>query len=281
MSWHYPKRTKKSAAGGIRLHKSAAPEEAGWGQRFVAAVAGFTPAKALERGLRYARSGQVLSVHVDQGFAAVEVQGSRALPYKVEIGLSMFTRKQWLRVADALLRKAFLTAKLLAGEMPPGIADAFSGAGAPLLPADAAEVSFDCSCPEVQVPCKHVAAAYHILGQEIDRNPFLLLEMRGLSRAQLLAEIQTRRSTGGGKTPFAPAPERPATTSLAARLNDFFQAPRGRALAWPAEPDDLGSRLKPGGRIQEMGSPPFWQSDNSFEEVLTRIYQAVRKRTLG
>jgi len=248
-------------------------------------VAHFCHPKRLERGLRYARSGPVLSIHVDQGFAAAAVQGSRAQPYKVEIGLPMFTRKQWMRVADALLKKAFLTAKLLAGDMPGELERIFEEAGAPLFPASQSDISSDCSCPDAENPCKHVAAAFYILGQEIDRDPFLLMEMRGLNRTQLLAEIQTRRGAGGKipkKTILAsPAFERPAQTRLSGCLNDFFQSPKDHPLPWPVDPGPLEHLLKPGGRIHEMGTPPFWQGDNDFEAVLTRVYQAVRRRALG
>jgi len=285
VSWYQPKRGAKSAAGGLKLYKTADKADAGWGGLFMDSVSGFLPKKQLERGLRYAKSGQVLSVQVDQGFAGADVQGTRARPYKVEIGLPMFTHKQWMRVVDALLKKAFYTAKLLAGDMPREIGPIFAGAGAPLVPTSQADFSSDCSCTDLESPCKHVVAACYLLAQEIDRDPFLLMEMRGLGRAQLLNEIQTRRSAGG-KTP-GPAParssamDRPAQTALSDRPHDFFDAPKDRPLTWPIEPDDLGRRLKPGGRIHEMGSPPFWQSDNSFEDVMMGIYKAVRKKALG
>lgn len=284
MSWHYPKRTPKSTGGGIKLRKAAEQGEAAWGRRWMESVSGFTRAKSLERGLRTAKSGQVLSVNVEQGFAVAEVQGSRARPYKVEIGLPMFTRKQWLRVADALVKKAFYMAKLLAGDMPPEIEKIFADAGAPLLPAAQSDFSSDCSCADEEVPCKHVTAVYYILSQEIDRNPFLLMDMRGLGRAQLLAEVQLRRSAGGkpAKAPAAGASfDRPPQTALSDRLNDFFQAPKDHPIFWPVENEALGRRLKPGGRLHEMGAPPFWQSDNSFEDVLTRIYEAVRRHVLA
>jgi uncharacterized Zn finger protein len=270
---------------GLRLYKNSERGGTWWGRRWIESVARFCGSKQLERGLRYAKSGQVLSIQVDQGFAAADVQGTRARPYKVEIGLPMFTAKQWLRVTNALLKKAFYTAKLLAGEMPSDIEPIFQSAGAPLLPTSETDISSDCSCFDLEDPCKHVAAVYYILGQEIDRDPFLLMEMRGLTRAKLLAEIQARRGAGGksrGKKPaVAPSFEKPAPTLLSHRLNDFYQAPKDRPLTWSGEPDYLDHLLKPGVRIHEMGSPPFWQSDNNFEDVLTRIYQAVRKRVLS
>ncbi len=255
-----------------------------WAERWMECVTRFNKQKQLERGLRYAKAGQVLSIHIDQGFATADVQGTKSRPYKVEIGLPMFTRNQWMRVADALLKKAFFTAKLLAGDMPPEIEPIFRAAGAPLFPTSEDDISSDCSCLGGENPCKHIMAVYIILGQEIDRDPFILMEMRGLSRAQLLAEIQTRRIAGkpSTKTPLASsAIDRPVRTPLSDRLNDFFQVPKDHPLTWPVDPEYLSHLLKPGVRIHEMGSPPFWQSDNGFEEVLTQIYQAVRKRALG
>jgi uncharacterized Zn finger protein len=194
----------------------------------------------------------------------------------------MFTRTQWMRVAEVLLKKAFYTAKLFSGDMPREIEPIFRSAGAPLLPASPQDFSSDCSCLDLQSPCKHVVAACFILGQEFDRDPFLLLEMRGLGRAQLLAEIQLRRATGksDGKNNLSTQapPKFPAQTTLSSQLNDFYDAPKDRPLTWKRADDFLDQLPPPGGRIKELGSPPFWQSDHDFEEVLKGIYSAVRKK---
>jgi uncharacterized Zn finger protein len=283
MSWYTPRRAATSAAGGIKLFKISEQGESHWGKRWVESLHTLCSAKRLEVGLRLAKSGHVLSIQLNRGFSTATVKGTRTHPYKIEIGLSMFTRKQWMNVADALLKKAFFTAKLLAGDLPPEMEQLFQSSGATLFPTSPAEISSDCSCTDVESPCKHVIAVYYILGQEIDRDPFLLMEMRGLSRAQLLAEIQTRRSARGKitdkKSIVTTVFEPPVPTRLSDRLNDFFRSPEGTTLIWPVEPDK--PLLLPGSRIHEMGSPPFWNSDNDFEEILTRIYQAVRKRALG
>jgi uncharacterized Zn finger protein len=265
--------------------KRAEPDKSGWGARWLEAVASFSSKRQFERGRLYAQSGKVLSLQVDQGFAAAEVEGPRARPYKVEIGLPMFTRKQWTRAVDALLKKAFYAAKLLAGDMPRDLEKIFAGVGAALLPSSAADISSDCSCFEMDDLCKHVVAAYIRLAHDFDANPFLLLEMRGLTRAQLLTELQARRATRGKpsvKKSAAPLNvARPVQTYLAGHLNDFFQASQNRPFTGLVPVDDAAPPIKPGQRIQELGSPPFWQSDNDFEEVLVRIYQAVRKRVGG
>lgn len=284
MSWYYPRKKSRARPQGIKLRKASAAGDTWWSDAWMKALASFTKPRALERGHKYATNGQVVSVRIEQGFAEALVQGSRLQPYKVEIGLPMLTQAQTKRAADALMKKALYLAKLLAGEFPHEIAGLFEKAGAPLFPASNADVSYDCSCPGDDAPCQHITASYYILGQEFDRDPFLLLAMRGLNRAQLLADIQLRRATGKreaiDKSPKNPGLEFPAQTLLGSHLNDFFDAPSDKPLTWE-RPAGFMDQLPPsGGRIRELGSPPFWQSHHDFQDVLKAIYLAVRKKSL-
>lgn len=284
MSWFFTKQTPRPTLGGIKYRDNGKHKKNGWGRRWIDCIARFSARNRLERGLRYAKSGQVISLHIEPGSASAEIQGTHNRPYKVEIGLPLFTRKQLLHVTAALLKKAFFAAKLLAGTMPDDIESIFGKAGASLFPTSETDFSSDCSCPDTENPCKHVAATCYILAQEFDRDPFLLLEMRGLSRAQLLSEIQTRR-TKKNKPSMNPSSDgssmnQPTQTPLSDRLNNFFESPKEMVLSQTTEPNRYPQFIKPGSRIHEMGLPPFWQSDNDFETILTRIYQAIRKRVM-
>ncbi len=284
MSWYYPKKGKREKSSGIKLRKASLAGDVWWSTGWIKSLASFTKPRALERGRQEAMAGRVLSVQVAHGFAEGLVQGSRAQPYKVEIGLPMLTATQAKRAADALLKKAFYMAKLLAGELPHEFAEIFEEVGTPLFPSSEDDLSADCSCMDGDAPCKHIAALYYILGQEFDRDPFLLLEMRGLTRAQLLAEIQLRRAVEKRETPNpSPADLHPSSstqTSLAPHLNNFYDAPKGHSLVWERSAEFLAQLPAPGARIKELGSPPFWQSDHDFQDVLKGIYTAVRKKML-
>jgi uncharacterized Zn finger protein len=284
VSWYYPRKGKREKTSGIKLRKTSLAGDTWWSTEWIKSLASFTKPRALERGRQEATQGRVLSVQVDRGFAEALVQGSRVQPYKVEIGLPMLTATQAKRAADALLKKAFYIAKLLAGELPHEFAQIFDEAGTPLFPSSAADLSADCSCTDLDSPCKHIAALYYILGQEFDRDPFLLLEMRGLTRSQLLAEIQLRRASDKRETQNKSTanllPPSPTQTSLASSLNNFYEAPNGRSLVWERSAEFLAQLPAPGARIKELGSPPFWQSDHDFQDVLNGIYMAVRKKIL-
>src|SRR5438128_9744848 len=77
-------------------------------------------------------------------------------------------------------------AKLTSGEMPNDIETVFRSASLSLFPEKRKDLKTDCSCPDWSNPCKHVAAVYYLLGEEFDRDPFLIFKMRGLARDELV-----------------------------------------------------------------------------------------------
>ncbi len=42
------------------------------------------------------------------------------------------------------------------------------------------EISFNCSCPDWALLCKHVAAVLYGIGARFDENPLLVFELRGI-----------------------------------------------------------------------------------------------------
>src|SRR5205807_2081149 len=114
-----------------------------------------------------------------------EVQGSRPDPYEVTIAVKTLTAADWKKLGAALSGQALFAAKLLAGEMPQQIEEVFKGVKLSLFPEKLRDLQTDCSCPDDSNPCKHIAAVYYLLGEEFDRDPFLVLRLRGLDREEL------------------------------------------------------------------------------------------------
>ena len=92
-----------------------------------------------------------------------------------------------------LSQQVIFTAKLLAGEMPQDIEQAFTDAGLSLFPAQSKDLDTECSCPDWSNPCKHIAAVYYLLGEEFDRNPFLIFKLRGMEREESFEHHPYRR----------------------------------------------------------------------------------------
>jgi len=166
-----------------------------WAKQWLEALESLGWDGRLTRGRSYARNGNVLDLEISPGKVEAHVQGSRKAPYKVEISMKTLSQHEWEQVLDALASKAIFSAKLLAGEMPDNIEEAFSLLEVSLFPRYAADLSARCTCPDWANPCKHIAAVYYILAQEFDRDPFLLFKLRGMNREQIMEAICNRRTS--------------------------------------------------------------------------------------
>jgi uncharacterized Zn finger protein len=211
--------------GGLKARsKRGAIAQTWWSERFIDVLESIGVGTRLERGRRYARRGQVVDVQVDAGAVTASVQGSRARPYRVRVGLTAFDKTQWAQVSQALADSAWYTASLLAGEMPEDIEDVFASVGLSLFPESATDLSMDCSCPDWEVPCKHLAAVFYLLAESFDVDPFAILAWRGRDREDLLETLNALRS---GSLPAADHAERlDVAVPLGDCLGSYF-APQG------------------------------------------------------
>src|SRR5690606_30912500 len=93
-----------------------------------------------------------------------------------------------------MAERSRFAAELLAGEMPQEIDAAFAAHAASLFPTKAGDLVTACTCPDWANPCKHVAATHYVLGEALDRDPFLLFELRGRTKREVLDALRTARS---------------------------------------------------------------------------------------
>jgi len=185
----------RKARGGIKAHSEHGDFGRNWwARRWIAAMEKLVSGPRLMRGQYYARQGQVVSIEETREGILALVQGSRARPYKVSLRLAPLTTRQWNKVLDVLSDQAIFAAKLLAGEMPAEIEEAFAVAGVSLFPQTSHDLMTDCTCPDKANPCKHVAATHYILGERFDEDPFLLFRMRGRTQEQILTGLRLRRA---------------------------------------------------------------------------------------
>ena len=232
-----PKSRPRAVAGGLVARSTRGGiGEHWWSQRFVEVLESFALGSRLTRGKNYARRGQVVSLEVQVGAVVATVQGSRRTPYQVRIALAPFSEPVWAEVEAALAEQAIYSAHLLAGEMPPELEQVLADAGAPLFPKRAADLTMSCSCPDYVVPCKHLAAAFYLLAERFDDDPFQILHWRGRDRAALLSRLRELR----GSAPTGPPPDAVAdhavgsATALADLVPDRAAGPADPVGFWTA-----------------------------------------------
>lgn len=218
-NWYPPPSRPRPVDGGLKARSQrGAIGQSWWSERFVEVLERIGVGGRLQRGRNYARRGQVLSLAVDPGVVTAQVQGSRARPYRVRVNIAAYGKPEWSRLERALADDAWYTARLLAGEMPEDIEDVFTDQGLSLFPRSAAELSLDCSCPDHEVPCKHIAAVFYLLAEAFDEDPFTILAWRGRERDDLLANVGAARTDGPPAADLADD----AGPPLEASLDSFF-----------------------------------------------------------
>ena len=303
--WYYDRYDRyqpakpKPVKGGIKAQsRQGAFGKSWWSKRWIAVLESFQMSNRLARGRSYARSGRVLSLTVDKGSVQAKVQGSMPSPYRITIKLKPLAPAQWRVVAEHLNQTPLFLAKLLAGEMPNNIEELFGAVHLSLLPAQLKDLTTDCSCPDSANPCKHVAAVYYLLGEEFDRDPFLIFKLRGMTREEFLllldhprqesatleadrvtaaAQNQPQPVQGRGRTKKVavleepkpqPTPAKPAAQSLTANPQSFWG---GAEL-----PSDLVTIITtpPLSAIlpKQLGNFPFWRGEENLMMALEPVY---------
>ncbi len=277
--WGYFPRSKPiPVEDGIKARtKRGAFGEHWWARRWVQVLESYGWDNRLQRGRTYARKGQVLDIDVRMGRVTARVQGSRRQPYTVRIRIQLLDAEQWERAIDAIAEQALFAAQLLSGKMPVEIERAFQAAGVSLFPASH-ELGMNCSCPDWAVPCKHIAAVYYLLGEEFDRDPFLLFTLRGCTREHLMTALRARRVADApveeGEAEAEDMP--PEGEPLEADLTHFWNPQEsldGFRIA--IEPPPVETAL-----LKRLGPPSFSRRPEAFIGTLTLVYAAVTERAL-
>lgn len=132
----------------------------------------------LERGKRYARSGAIVDLQIEKGKIFAKVQGTRKIPYKVEIRISPLSEEKCQSIIEKCTKKIENIEQLIEGNFPAEMKTLFESAEG-LFPASK-EISFSCSCPDWALMCKHVAATLYGIGARFDENPLMFFELRGI-----------------------------------------------------------------------------------------------------
>jgi len=168
--------------------------ETWWSRRWIGVLESLGMGARLGRGRFYARRGQVISIDVQKGIIRAKVQGTRVKPYSVIIQLAPLSEKDWNEVADVMASQAIFAAKLLSGEMPQNIEEAFAQVRVSLFPTSEKDLDTECSCPDWANPCKHIAAVYFLLAERFDEDPFLIFKLRGRTKEEIIQILRDKRS---------------------------------------------------------------------------------------
>jgi uncharacterized Zn finger protein len=247
-----------------------------WSKRWIGVLESFSMGTRLTRGRSYARQGQVISIDIEPGVVKAKVQGSQPKPYNIKIQLRPLSDQDWEEVTEAMASQAIFAAKLLAGEMPTNIEEAFHAVKLSLFPTAAKDLVTDCSCPDWANPCKHIAAVYYLLAERFDEDPFLIFKLRGRTKDEIIQALREKRTE---TLPVESAAPSASDDSIQAddgflpedNLDTFWQEGEGLDgfTVNPTAPEVDKAILK------RLGDAPFTIEGHTIAALLARAYDVV------
>jgi uncharacterized Zn finger protein len=235
---------------------------------------------------RDAKNGRVLDLTISSGLIEAHVQGKRKAPYAVRIYTVPPRNGALDDVVNRLREKAKYKAALLMGASPGDIDDIFKSCGMALSLHGFMKSRKWCACPEQGDVCEHILAVVCVAASAIDRDPFLLMRLRGLEKGELLDILcapASERISFAGREPVADEPQKydaesePDAGIAPPRADAGFYCPP----ALPGELNALETLSPETRRPAPMLDFPLWRGDASFAGSLVPYYKTVKKYISG
>jgi uncharacterized Zn finger protein len=168
-------------------------------QQWMRTIEAIIAPEIMQQGLEYARSGQIVTMQTLAGEFDATVQGSAPRPYVSRLIVPAFSEAQWQMIIDVMAGEAIHVAKLLAGELPPGLDEIFSTQQAALLP-PATAIKASCTCATGEggdgavSACKHIAAVAHLVADHLSESPLLIFTLLGMPSDRLIERLRQART---------------------------------------------------------------------------------------
>ncbi|WP_068272144.1 SWIM zinc finger family protein [Aldersonia kunmingensis] len=177
---------RRAVQGGVETrNRRGAFGRTWWGRAFVEAIEEHADPGRMTRGKTYARAGQVVAMRIEPGAVTAEVQGSQPRPFTSVLTLRTFDDERIAELIDTVRAAPGMLAETVSGSLPTSL-------GPLLLPRSAADLDFDCTCPDSGWPCKHVAAVAFLTAERLDERPLDMLTLRGIDLDTLIAGVESR-----------------------------------------------------------------------------------------
>lgn len=225
-----------------RVRGSAARSTTWWGRAFVRSFEELTvEAGDLVTARTLARSGRLGAIVVLEAMSSAVVDPGSTQPLMAQVKVDRLDAQGWTAFAREAARESGYAAALEAGDLPADLVEHADEAGSEVLPGPG-DIDTACECDAWTQPCLHVLALLYQLAWQVDRDPYILLLLRGRTREALLAEVSAL-ATGATSPGLEEREEARIRAAQVLALAEEAPAGHGLADAAVAAYDEAVARL--------------------------------------
>jgi uncharacterized Zn finger protein len=235
-----------------------------WGQAFVEAMERDNDPR-LKRGRTYANTGKVYEFKIIGSSVQAKVKGNYYPFYKVSLELKQLTEDLKARFKDLVEKYPRIGVELARGRFAPDLLELCLAKQIVLLPTSWSQILAHCNCPDYGNPCKHQAGTYYMLANEIDKDPLLLLRLRGLNPSEffmedavIFHEVKKLKDLG----------EKLSGTLIQTKNKDLrYEGILSKVLSW--------KQKYPVNVIELLDKNPPFYNQGDFQFLLSRVYGSL------
>lgn len=221
----------------LAARRGAARATTWWGKAWVRAVEESAYAESdLVAARSLSRSGRIGGIKVEEAGFVAAVEDGHGL-WTVSGTVPVLEDGALATLVEIVAAESGRIASLLAGDLPHTLVEHADEAGVELLPYGG-ELGAACTCQAWVDPCVHALATLYQLTWLIEADPFVLLQLRGLPRDDLLARLHERTQDS---VPTYDDVETGLEAALrAVRLLELLESPPGSG---PTPPEQWADHL--------------------------------------
>lgn len=239
-----------------------------WGRKFLEVMLKSNDYIRLNAGKSYARNGQVQWIEASP--CSVEAKVSGSYIYAVRIRFLPISDESWKKMRALISDEASFAARLMAGSVPEAMERRLAKERLSLFP-KVDPKSKGCNCPDRGSPCKHEAAIYFLLAENIDKDPFLLFLLFGKTKEEVLSGLREARSVQPEVS------EKPEVSVLNSGSSDSYYC-MGASLPdicpFSSIPDEQSMKKA---LFDQLGKCPVPLGDASLGAVIAELYPRAAK----
>ena len=169
-----------------------------WGESWCSHLEAFSDYEnRLPRGRTYVRNGSVCHLDIEKGRVDAIVSGSDL--YEVSVSIKTMPKGKWDYIRKSCTGRIGSLLELLRGRFSDEVMRVVTDRNDGLFPLPG-EMTFDCSCPDWAVMCKHVAAVLYGVGARLDDSPELIFKLRGVDHEELIGGEAIAAATAAGQS---------------------------------------------------------------------------------
>ncbi len=234
----------------------------------------------IKEGFEYLTLGQIRRMNVEGSSLVASIQGRQFKAYNTTLTIPPINEELWSKIIPAMADQAIYGAKLLAGELPPGIEELFQQMDLKLVPTQTTEITSECNCSRPKPWCVHAICLAYLLADRLADEPALIFTLRGLPIDELLDRLRQRRmvaaSAVGSTAVYVQRAPDIVLPALDQCLERFYEAGEQLSeLSLPLEPPAVSHPL-----LRRLGPSPFVDSKFPLVGLLATCYDVISEDSM-